>query len=479
MRQADGRTAGRAVGGCVAITLFLSGAPPVRLSAQDTSAIDRGVRVGIIYRPGVRPGLVVLPAKNPILDSVRTIIARDLDYSDRFELITLPGGDSLHVSAAAPAARAAPAAPRSSGRSASPSERQGGPASPGLNYPLYQALGADFAVALGVMADSALVSVHDVAAAGVRREYRAWLPPLKDPRFRLAVHRLSDRILEATLGLPGIAATRILFVMDGKVDMIDQDGADKKLVSSTDHQAMSPAWGSDGRRFAYMEFWAGRGQLFVQDLATGKRGAVATTGHALDFTPAFSPDGKTLAFSRATDEGTDVYTVNIKVNCCLQRLTVGRFSDNLSPAYSPDGQRIAFVSTRAGSPQIYVMAADGTDQQLFAPFDYGATGASFAPDWSPDGQSVAFHRDVGGTYQVFVLDVRTRVVRQLTSVGRNEDPTWAPDSRHLCFVSDRAGYRQLWIVDVETGRIRSLLPQSGARLPAWSPRIPEAPASNP
>src|SRR5207244_5788714 len=151
----------------------------------------------------------------------------------------------------------------------------------------------------------------------------------------------------------------------------------------------------------------------------------------------FSPDGKTLAFSRATDEGTDVYTVNIKDNCCLQRLTVGRFSDNLSPAYSPDGQRIAFVSTRAGSPQIYVMAADGTDQQLFAPFDYGATGASFAPDWSPDGQSVAFHRDVGGTYQVFVLDVRTRVVRQLTSVGRNEDPTWAPDSRHLCFVSDR------------------------------------------
>src|SRR5439155_776757 len=249
VRQADGRTAGRAVGGCVAITLFLSGGPPARLSAQDTSAIDRGVRVGIIYRPGVRPGLVVLPAKNPILDSVRTIIARDLDYSDRFELITLPGGDSLHVSAAAPPARAA-------------------------------------------------------------------------------------------RGRPSIAATRILFVTDGKVAMIDQDGADKNLVSSTDHQAMSPAWGSDGRRFAYMEFWAGRGQLFVQDLATGKRGAVATTGHALDFTPAFSPDGKTLAFRRATDRGTDVYTVNIKDNCCLQRLTVGRFSDNLSPAYSPDSQRI-------------------------------------------------------------------------------------------------------------------------------------------
>ena len=78
-----------------------------------------------------------------------------------------------------------------------------------------------------------------------------------------------------------------------------------------------------------------------------------------------------------------------------------------------------------------------------------------------------------------VLDVRTRTVRQLTSVGRNEDPTWAPDSRHLAFVSDRSGYRQLWIIDLDTGRIRPLLQQSGARLPAWSPRLPETAATNP
>ncbi|PYP75039.1 MAG: hypothetical protein DMD25_13940 [Gemmatimonadetes bacterium] len=305
------------------------------------------------------------------------------------------------------------------------------------------------------------------------------LPALKDPAFRLAVHQLADRVLEAALGAGGTAATRVLFVMEGKVYAIDQDGADQKLVSSSDHQAMSPAWARDGRRFAYMEFWEGHGRLFVQEVASGKRAPVATTGQALDFTPAFSPDGKTLAFSRATEEGTDLYTVNFKDGCCLQRLTVGRFYDNLSPTYSPDGQRIAFVSTRAGLPQIYAMAADGTDQQLFAPFDYGATGSSNAPEWSPDGQTVAFHRDVGGTLQVFVLDVRTRAVRQLTSVGRNEDPTWAPDSRHMAFVSDRSGYRQLWIIDVETGRIRPLLQKSGARLPAWSPRLPETASSTP
>jgi len=65
--------------------------------AQDTSAIDRGVRIGIIYRPGVRPGLVMLPRTGMGLDSVRAIVSRDLDYSDRFEVITLPGGDSIRL----------------------------------------------------------------------------------------------------------------------------------------------------------------------------------------------------------------------------------------------------------------------------------------------------------------------------------------------------------------------------------------------
>ena len=450
--------------------LLLAVGPSVRPAVgQDTSAIDRGVRIGIVYRPGVRPGLVMLPRKGMGLDSVRAIVARDLDFSDRFEIISLPGGDSI---------RLAPSAARQ-GRTSS-AGGGGAPVPAGLlNYPLYQALGADFALDITASGDTTVALLHDIAAGGVRRAVRALLPPAKDAEFRQAVHRLADQMVQAALGVPGIGATRVLFVKDGKVYQIDQDGADQKLVSSSDRQAMSPAWALDGRKFGYMEFATGHGWLFVQDMATGKRTAVATTGTALDFTPAFSPDGQTLAFSRATEEGTDIYTINIKNNCCLRRLTVGRFSDNLSPTFSPDGQRIAFVSTRPGLPQIYVMAADGTDQQLFAPFDYGVTGASNAPEWSPDGQSVAFHRDVAGTLQVFVLDVRTRTVRQLTSVGRNEDPTWAPDSRHLCFVSDRSGYRQLWIIDLETGRIRPLLQQSGARLPAWSPRLSEASTSTP
>src|SRR5256885_13906227 len=107
----------------------------------------------------------------------------------------------------------------------------------------------------------------------------------------------------------------------------------------------------------------------VLNVGKAKRTPVATTGQPLNFTRVFSLDGKTLAFSRATEEGTDLYTGNIKDGCCLQRLTVGRLYDNLSPTYSPDGQRLAFVSTRPGLPQTHAMAADRPDQQLFAPVD--------------------------------------------------------------------------------------------------------------
>ncbi|HEX4627436.1 MAG TPA: hypothetical protein VH137_01485, partial [Gemmatimonadales bacterium] len=185
--------------------LLIAGAPE-QLTAQDTSAIDRGVRIGIVYRPGVRPGMVVLPGRAGVLDSVRTIVARDLDYSDSFELITLPGGDSIHVAATNPP-------PRTTSKGTG-----GAAAAGGLNYPLYQALGADFAVALAAApGDSTVVTVHDVAAGGVRRELRARLPAPGDPGFRQAVHRLADRVLEASLGVGGIAATRVLFVMEGKV----------------------------------------------------------------------------------------------------------------------------------------------------------------------------------------------------------------------------------------------------------------------
>ena len=431
----------------ISCLLFLTLAGAATVAAQDTTRVDEGVRVGVDYRPGVRPGLVVLPGSG--LDSIREIVRRDLDYTDRFEMITVAD---------------APQGPSTGPGTAG----EGGP----VNYALYRGLGAEFAVELNETSGGVTARLHDLTGSRLRNQQTVALPV--GPEFRLDVHRLADEIARWASGTPGAAATRLLFVSGGRVYRADSDGENLLPLTPAGQTALSPVWSPDGQRVAFTQLGEGRGGIAVQDLASGVMFLVPGSQTALNITPAFSPDGRTLAFAHSDERGTDIYTANVNDRCCAQRLTVGRFADNLSPTFSPDGRRIAFISTRSGPPQLYVMAADGTDQELLAPFDYGATGSSNAPEWSPDGASVVFHREVSGSPQIFLVDAAGRRVRQLTSSGRNEDPTWAPDGRHVAFVSDRSGRRQIWIVDIETGRVRQLASPGAARLPSWSRRLGRA-----
>jgi TolB protein len=437
---------------CLATLIAVLPATPLRMlevAAQDTSRVKEGVRVGLEYQPGVRPGLVVLPG--PGLDSVRAIVRRDLDYSDRFEM--------LDAGTASPAT---------------------GGATGTINYGIYKLMQAAFAVEFADTPGGVTARLHDVSASRMRNQQVFPLPAVTDAGFRLEVHRVSDEIARWATGTAGIAASRLLFVSGGRIHRIDSDGVDLLPLTPAGRTSLSPSWSPDGRQFAYTQLGEGRGGVAVQDLSTGAVVPVPGTQSGLNITPAFSPDGKTVAYAHSDEAGTDIFTANYSDRCCAQRLTVGRYADNLSATFSPDGRRVAFVSTRAGPPQVYVMAVDGTDQELLAPFDFGATGASNAPEWSPDGANVVFHREVDRSQQLFLVDVTGRRLRQMTSAGRNEDATWAPDGRHLAFVSDRSGVRQLWIIDVETGRVRQLHTPGAARLPSWSRRLGRtAAASNP
>ncbi len=437
-----------------------AGASAVPVVGQDTiPPIEGGVRLGITYTPGMRPGMLVLGGpRTAVLDSVRTILRRDLDFSDQFEIITLPEGDGLMIGMGPVA----------------PPDVQARPSGVFVNYPLYAALGADYSVGVFTGSDSTRLQVrlYDVHGESERREFGLPVGDVADPEFRMVVHRVADGIVRAATGVPGVAATKVAFIQGKRLYVVDSDGANRAPVSPAGMSAFSPAWDPWGERIVFAELTRGLAKLHLLGLTDGTPRVVPPTNDLLNFAATFSPDGRLLAFSRSGEHGTDVYSYNLAQDCCLQRLTVGRFSDNLSPTFSPDGRRIAFVSTRVGPPQIYVMSVDGTGQELFAPFDYGVTGSSNAPEWSPDGTQIAFHRDVAGSPQIFLMDVRFREVRQLTSAGRNEDPTWAPDGRHLAFISSRTGSRQVWTIDTETGRVRQLSAFGGARLPAWSPHIP-------
>jgi len=430
-------------------------AAPAFLHAQDP--VDQGVRLGITYTPGMRPGMLVLGGPHrELLDSVRTIIQRDLGYSDRFEMIYLPGGDSLVLGISSPDGS--------------------DPGDVFVNYSLYAALGADFAVSVLEEHDSTLsVNLYNVGGEAVRASVRIYHTDPRSPDFRMAVHRASDAAVRAATGEPGYAASRILFVSRGRLYSVDSDGAGTHLVSPAGVDTFSPGWSPDAGSIVYTQLAPdGWGSIVVHDVETQRESVIQPTAEYLNLSADFSPDGRTVVFSRSWDEGTQLFSYNLAQDCCLQRLTVGRLSDNLSPAFSPDGRRIAFESNRIGLPQIYVMSVDGTDQELFAPYDYGVTGDSHSPAWSPDGLSLAFHRTVAASPQIFIMDARSRTVRQLTSAGRNEDPTWAPDGRHVAFKSSRTGGVQVWVIDIETGRIRQLTRRGETRMPSWSAPITES-----
>ena len=139
-----------------------------------------------------------------------------------------------------------------------------------------------------------------------------------------------------------------------------------------------------------------------------------------------------------------------------------------SPAWSPDGRTIAFVSDRDGATGIFVMSADGSGQKALTQRREGR-----APVWSPDGRRLAFVRVAGGKAAIYVMNADGSGQRQVI-----QDPndwisglSWSPDGRRLAFSSGRdqvAG--ELYLVNADgTKLVRLTTNRFGDNGPVWSP----------
>jgi TolB protein len=407
------------------------------LQAQDTTS--RGVRIGLTYDPGSKPGIAVLPVTGATGDSVRAIVQRDFDFGDRVNAIVLDASADRDVSRAA-----------------------------GPNWPLLARLGAAAAVQITPTASGFHAAVYNVATkqTALIKDYVTSAAP-QSRAWRAALHGIADELEEAFTGVRGIARTRVAFERGKRIWVVDSDGEAAMPVSEVG-TPMSPAWHPNGRAITYATILPAG--ISVLDQSTG-RARTLVSGQGVFISPIFSPDGANVIYAHGVDDGVDIYTVPLSGGNG-RRLSVGRGSDNVSPSFSPDGRRIAFMSGRAGHPEIYTMDSDGTNVDLLTPLEFGESAYRASPDWSPDGRLVAFQSQIGGTFQVLTINLRDRSLKQLTSDGRNEDPSWAPDGRHVTFVSTRTGVRQLWVLDIETGRSRQLTRGAAVRLPAWSPRLP-------
>lgn len=415
---------------------------PATARAQNPT-VPEGVRLGLNYTLGTKPGVLVLPLDSVGGDSVRAILQRDIDYDDRATVITLDD---------------------ESARGMMPKSGDD------FNYPLFAKLGVVAILRPQRSLTGITITMYDVAAKKRIQIGGFPLPEqVNSPAWRLAMHRVSDEVARWIFGTPGAAATRILFSGgDKQIWVIDSDGENaRKLTSVT--LAMSAGWSPDGSKFVFCGFTPSGSQIAVYSFVTGDLHWLSGTARGLNITPTYSPDGRTIAYASGSEGGTDIMVMQEGDASPSRRITVGRGSDNTSPAFSPDGRQIAFMSGRAGHPEVYTMDADGTNPSLLTEFTYGEQAYRASPDWAPDGRRIAYESRIDGNFQIMTIDMRDRSTKQYTSDGQNEDPAWSPDSRHMVFSSTRTGPRQLWVLDAESGRMRQLTHAAGARLASWSP----------
>jgi tol-pal system beta propeller repeat protein TolB len=292
---------------------------------------------------------------------------------------------------------------------------------------------------------------------------------------RWALHGVSDMVEEWMTGHRGIAQSRVAYVSNGEIRVVDFDGANDHAVTRAEKgvKAMSPAWRRDGTALVYSEMSDAGTQIAVVNLASGKTQQLAATPRGLNITPVFSADDKWIIYANGTDFRTSLVEVRPDSAASLRRLPLNRSFDADEPILSPDGTRIAYVSSRPKTPQIFSSNLDGTDERVEAPAPPKTRVYHTSPDWSPDGRMIAYQQQ-NGDFQVWVVNRADHGVRKLTSKGENEDPSWAPDARHIAMTSNRGGAKAIWVMDIQSGRFRQLTAAGDARLAAWSGAIGSA-----
>jgi TolB protein len=286
--------------------------------------------------------------------------------------------------------------------------------------------------------------------------------------LRLAAHRVADAVYEKLTGEKGVFATRIAYVTKGNgrytLRVADADGEGGQVPLTSPDPIISPAWSPDGRELAYVSFETRKAVVWVQDVATGTRRQIANYKGS-NSAPAWSPDGRELAVTLSRDGGSQLFLIS-RDGSNPRRITQSQAIDT-EPAFAPDGKTLYFVSDRGGSPQIYRQPVGGGNAERVT----FAGSYNISPAISPDGRTLAFvQRQGGGAFKVMTMDLTGGNAQTVSDTSDDESPSFSPNGRFIIYAT-RAQGRELLMTTTLDGKIKTKLLTSGLdiREPVWGP----------
>jgi TolB protein len=222
---------------------------------------------------------------------------------------------------------------------------------------------------------------------------------------------------------------------------------------------IDPAWSPDGRTIAFVSRQDGRSHIYVMRAdGTGTRRVTDSTSD--DDGPTWSPDGRRIVFAR---EG-DLFAIPSRGGPA-RRIGPALTGEALDPAWSPDGKLIAYDYRPPGFSirEIWVVGVDGRPARQVTSLREVST----RPAWSPEGRRIAFQSNAAGRHvEIYSIALdRSGLRRETQSSIDTFDPDWSPNGREIAFSRDGA----IWTID-RSRHEHKLTSGENDAAPVWRPR---------
>jgi hypothetical protein len=291
---------------------------------------------------------------------------------------------------------------------------------------------------LGARVDRAVKRAFKLEPEDFDIEFRRWLrkkylPELVrtgEPSDFGHVFRIKEGEAQATETTSPVASpsgdlVAAITVYRGKTDLVLYDTKSRKLLRN-----LTRGFSND---YQY---------LIAQELAIGRK-----LGRDLSF----SPDGNTIAVFAKRERGRSLLLVDVLHGGAREVIDMEDIEQQTSPAFSPDGRTVAFSGWRNGQFDIFFLdlatkkITNFTNDEMY----------DGAPVFSPDGRSLVLVSTTGAGNKIFRIDLAKPGVRYALTTGESNenDPVFSPDGKRIYFTSDRKGPENIFSLDLESGKL--------------------------